>query len=137
MARLLVALVLILTIFKASAVCNKGDCHEVVGYVQDDDILLTIFLRHDQSRNLKEIDAQLKRQGFFESFPPKGVEVVSWYVMMGVGQVVTLRLPAIKLREVNLAIENSAWGAFRTEFYPAYDYSSIAKRKKLENSLEK
>ncbi|ELY3881272.1 hypothetical protein ACD129_003351 [Pseudomonas aeruginosa] len=105
--------------------------------MQDDDILLTIFLRHDQSRNLKEIDAQLKRQGFFESFPPKGVEVVSWYVMMGVGQVVTLRLPAIKLREVNLAIENSAWGAFRTEFYPTYDYSSIAKRKKLENSLEK
>lgn len=46
------------------------------------------------------------------------MEVVSWYVMIGVGQVVTLRFPAEKLREVNLAIEQSAWGAFRTKFYP-------------------
>lgn len=37
-------------------------------------------------------------------------------MMMGVGQVVTLRLPAIKLREVNLAIENSAWGLLEQSF---------------------
>jgi hypothetical protein len=52
--------------------------------------LLTIFLRHDQSKTLDEIDAQLQRTGFREHFPPPGVEVVSWYVMMGIGQVVTL-----------------------------------------------
>jgi hypothetical protein len=45
--------------------------------------------------------------------------------MMGIGQVVTLRFPASKLREVNLAIERNAWGAFRSEFYPTYDYTSI------------
>jgi hypothetical protein len=30
--------------------------------------------------------------------------VVSWYVMMGIGQVVTLKLAADQLRAVNLAI---------------------------------
>ena len=54
-----------------------------------------------------------------------GVEVVSWYVMMGVGQVVTLRLPASRLREVNRILENTAWGSYRTEFYPTYDYKAI------------
>ena len=87
--------------------------------------LLTIFLKHDQSKNLGEIQAELKKAGFDEKFPPKGIEVVSWYVMMGIGQVVTLRVPAERLREVNLAIENGAWGAFRTEFYPTYDYKAI------------
>ena len=44
---------------------------------------------------------------------------------MGIGQVVTLKLPAEKLREVNLAIEQKAWGAFETEFYATYDFQPI------------
>jgi len=39
--------------------------------------------------------------------------------------VVTLRLPASRLREVNRILENSAWGSYRTEFYPTYDYKAI------------
>jgi len=88
-------------------------------------LLLTIFLRHDQSQTLEQIQAHLKRTGFYESFPPPGIEIVSWYVMMGIGQVVTLRLPAERLREVNRMIEEKAWGAFRTEFYPTYDFAPI------------
>lgn len=91
----------------------------------DDAVMITIFLKHDQSRPLSELNAQLERQGFYKAFPPEGVEVVSWYVMMGVGQVVTLRLPASRLREVNRIIENSAWGAYHTEFYPTYDYKAV------------
>ena len=68
--------------------------------------------------------AQLQRQGYYKAFPPDGVEVVSWYVMMGIGQVVTLRLPASRLREVNRILENTAWGSYRTEFYPTYDYKA-------------
>jgi hypothetical protein len=45
--------------------------------------------------------------------------------MMGVGQVVTLRLPASRLREVNRILENTAWGSYRTEFYPTCDYKAI------------
>ncbi|PAY09217.1 MULTISPECIES: hypothetical protein [Bradyrhizobium] len=93
--------------------------------VQDNTIMITIFFKHDQSRPLGELNAQLERQGFYKAFPPEGVEVVSWYVMMGAGQVVTLRLPASRLREVNRVIENSAWGAYRTEFYPTYDYKAV------------
>ena len=91
----------------------------------DNAVMITIFLRHDQSRPLGELNAQLDKQGYYKTFPPAGVEVVSWYVMMGIGQVVTLRLPASRLREVNRAIENTAWGSYRTEFYPTYDYKAV------------
>jgi uncharacterized protein with GYD domain len=91
----------------------------------DNRVMLTIFFRHDQTKTLEEINAQLDRTGFRKNFPPEGVEVVSWYVMMGVGQVVTLRFPPEKLRAVNLAIEKGAWGAFRTEMYATYDYRPV------------
>ncbi len=52
--------------------------------------------------------------------------------MMGIGQVVTLRVPADQLRAVNLAIEQNAWGAYRTEFYPTYDYKPIWEASKTE-----
>jgi hypothetical protein len=91
----------------------------------DNAVMLTIFLKHDQSRPLSELNAQLEKQGYYKAFPPAGIEVVSWYVMMGIGQVVTLRLPASRLREVNRIVENSAWGSYRTEFYPTYDYKAI------------
>ena len=91
----------------------------------DNAMMLTIFLKHDESRPLGELNAQLDRQGFYKAFPPEGIEVVSWYIMMGVGQVVTLRLPASRLREVNRIIETSAWGAYHTEFYPTYDYRPV------------
>ena len=100
---------------------------------QSDTILLTIFLRHDQSKPLEEINAQLRRQGYYQNFPPPGIEIVTWYVMMGIGQVVTLRVPAGRLREINLAIEKCAWGGFRTEFYPTYDYKPIAEQQRQQN----
>ena len=91
----------------------------------DNAVMLTVLLKHDQSRPLSELNAQLQRQGYYKAFPPEGVEVVSWYVMMGIGQVVTLRLPASRLREVNRILENTAWGSYRTEFCPTYDYKAI------------
>ena len=90
--------------------------------------LLTIFLKHDQSKPLGRINEELKAQGFFKAFPPQGVQVVSWYVVMGIGQVVTLRVPAGRLREVNRIVEDTAWGAYRTEFYPTYDYKAVAEQ---------
>jgi hypothetical protein len=96
-------------------------------------ILLTIFLRHDQSKPLDEINSELRRQGYYKAFPPAGIEVVSWYVMMGIGQVITLRVPADRLREVNVAIEKTAWGGYRTEFYPTYDYKAIGEAEHAKN----
>ena len=90
-----------------------------------DAILLTVFLKHDQSRPLAELNAQLARQGFYKAFPPPGIEVVSWNVVMGIGQIVVLRLPATRLREINRVLEDTAWGAYRTEFFPTYDYKAV------------
>jgi hypothetical protein len=53
------------------------------------------------------------------------LEVVSWYVAMGIGQIIALRLPATRVREVNRVLEDTAWGAYRTEFFPTYDYKAV------------
>ena len=58
-----------------------------------DTLLLTVLLRHDQSKNLDEIQARMKAMDWWERFPGEGVEIVSWTVAMGLGQIVTLRLP--------------------------------------------
>ena len=87
--------------------------------------MLTIVLRHDETKTVDQISQHLKETGWFEHFPPPGVEVVSWYVMMGIGQVVTLRFPAERLREINRLVEGEAWGGYRTEFYPTYDYWAL------------
>ncbi|MFZ0711538.1 MAG: hypothetical protein WAM53_15985 [Terrimicrobiaceae bacterium] len=79
---------------------------------------ILLFLRHDQGLTLAEIQKLQEEQGFWKAFPPEGTTVVSWYVMMGIGQVVTLEVPASKLRDVNVALEKTAWKAFRTEFLP-------------------
>lgn len=91
----------------------------------DGKIMLTVILRHDQSKTLDEIDDHLAQTGFIKNFPPDGVEIVSYRIVMGIGHIITLRLPPEKLREVNVAFEKGAWGAFRTEFYPTYDYLQI------------
>jgi hypothetical protein len=111
--------------FGAGASAQTATPTENATPTPDNAILLTIFMKHDQSRPLDELNAQLEKQGFYKAFPPPGVEVVSWYVMMGIGQVVTLRLPASRLREVNRIFETTAWGPYHTEFYPTYDYKAV------------
>ncbi|BAM86495.1 conserved hypothetical protein [Bradyrhizobium oligotrophicum S58] len=122
---LLVALVLASAALVNSDSGAQNAADTAAAPTADNAVLLTVFLKHDQSRPLGELNAQLERQGYYKSFPPAGIEVVSWYVMMGIGQVVTLRVPAPRLREVNRILENTAWGAYRTEFYPTYDYKAV------------
>ncbi|MBA1430977.1 hypothetical protein [Pseudomonas orientalis] len=104
----------------------------IAAVTPDNAIMLTVFLKHDQSRPLSTLKAQLAKQEFHTVFPPAGVEVVSWNITMGIGQVIVLRLPASRLAEVNLAIENTAWGVYETEFYPTYDFMPIAQREQAQ-----
>jgi len=97
-----------------------------------DTMLLTVFLKHDQSMNNVERRALLDVSGFDDMFPPDGVEIVDHYVMMGIGQVIVIRFPPDHLRRVNLAIENGAWGAYQTEFYVTYDLAA-ARRAAMGN----
>lgn len=79
-------------------------------------ILVTVFLKHDQSMNNLQRRELLDKWKFNEKFPPEGVEIVNHYVMMGIGQVIVMRLPPDHLRLLNRAIEHSAWGAFQPSF---------------------
>ena len=120
-----IALVLVTLVFGGIDLRAQQPQPPGTGEAEKGSFLLTIFFRHDESKTLDQINAQLKAQGFYKAFPPEGTQVVSWYVMMGVGQVVTLRVPAERLREVNRAIEQTAWGGYRTEFYATYDYKNV------------
>ena len=93
-----------------------------------DTVLLTIFLKHDQSQNLDAIQGRLKANDWWERFPPEGVEVLSWVVAMGFGQIVTLRMPPHLIPVVNVELERSAWGVFSTECFPAYDFIPVRER---------
>ncbi|HEY5350782.1 MAG TPA: hypothetical protein VIJ64_13640 [Candidatus Lustribacter sp.] len=95
-------------------------------------ILLTVFLRHDQSKNLEELQGRLDAADWWERFPPAGCEIVSWNVVMGIGQIVTLRLPPQRLADVNVELERCAWGAFATDFYPTYDFVPVRERLKRQ-----
>ena len=103
-------------------ISSIGNAQEQGPLLADKDtMLLTVFLKHDQSMNNVERGALLDKSGFRDMFPPDGVEIVDHYVMMGIGQVIVLRFPPDHLRRVNLAIEKGAWGAYQTEFYVTYD----------------
>jgi len=100
----------------------------------DQKLLVTVILRHDQSKSLDEIVAHVKETGFYRDFPPEGSELVSWTVAMSYGFIIQLRTEPSALRNLNLFFEKKAWGAFRYEVYPSYDFEPIANKFKVEHA---
>ena len=100
----------------------------------DQAILVTVILRHDQSKTLDEIMAHTKKTGFYRDFPPEGCELVSWVVAMSYGFIIQLRVESDSLRSLNRFMEQKAWGAFRYEVYPSYDFSAIAGKIKQDQT---
>lgn len=94
--------------------------------IDSDHILITVVLKHQQDKNLTELQEKMDSNRFWQSFPPEGVKIESWYVAMGLGQVITVSIPPSDLRKLNLAIEKAAWGIFNTEIYPTYEFKNIA-----------
>ena len=43
---------------------------------------------------MPQINDELKKSNWSYDSPLPGIEIVSWYVMMGIDQMVTLRVPA-------------------------------------------
>jgi len=97
-------------------------------------VLLTILLHHDQSKTLEEIMNHLKGTGFYRDFPPEGTEVISWTVAMSFGFIIHVRVDTEKLRVLNRFIEQKAWGAFRYQIFPSYDFGPIAAQLKRDHS---
>jgi hypothetical protein len=100
----------------------------------DKKLMVTVILHHDQSKTLEEIMDHLRTTGFYRDFPPEGSELVSWVVAMSYGFVINLRLEPDALRSLNRFMEEKAWGAFRYEVYPSYDFKPIAEKLKTEHS---
>jgi hypothetical protein len=88
-------------------------------------VLLTLILKHHAGLVL------LKASQWWERFPIEGTRVVSWTVAMGLGQIVTLEVPPHLLGQVNLELERSAWGVFKVEVYPSYDFVPVRERIKV------
>lgn len=100
----------------------------------DDRVLLTVLLHHDQSKTLDEIMAHAKKTDFYRDFPPEGVELVSWTVAMSYGFVIQVRARPDALRALNRYVESKAWGAFRYEVFPSYDFAPIAAQLKRDHA---
>ena len=96
----------------------------------DQKMMITVILHHDQSKPLDEIMAHLGKTGFYRDFPPHGSEIVSWVVAMSFGFIIQLRLAPESLRTLNRFFEQKAWGVFRYEVYPSYDFEPIAQQLK-------
>jgi len=97
-------------------------------------VTLTVLLQHDQSKTLDEIMAHLRRTGFYRDFPPEGSELVSWVVAMSFGFIIQLRVEPDKVRVLNRYMEQKAWGAFRYQVFPSYDFAPIAATLKTEHA---
>lgn len=100
----------------------------------DQRVLLTVILHHDQTMTLDEIAEHLKMTGFYRDFPPEGTELVSWVVAMSYGYIMQLSVEPGKIRNLNLFMEQKAWGAFQYEVYPSYDFKEIAAKLKKDHS---
>jgi hypothetical protein len=98
----------------------------LTGRVLEDEVafLLWVYLIHDQAMNMCEINALAAKIRLDVFFPAEGVVIVDHYVFMGIGQVIVLRVPPNRLRMVNIALEQGAWGAYQTEFYVTYDLAA-------------
>jgi len=100
----------------------------------DERFLVTVILRHDQSKTLDEIMDHCKKTGFYRDFPPEGCELVSWVVAMSFGFIIHLLVNPDGLRSLNRFMEQKAWGAFRYEAHPAYDFRPIAENLKKDHA---
>ena len=91
-------------------------------------VLITLILKHHAGLVLDDIQSRLKASQWWERFPIQGTRVVSWTVAMGLGQIVTLQVPPHLLGQLNLELERSAWGVFKVEVYPSYDFVPVRER---------
>lgn len=90
-----------------------------------DSIMVTVVMRHLQENPVDSIQARVMQQGFYEKLNNAHAKIISWNVVMGIGQIITLKFEPKYLREVNLVFESGAWGGFKTEFYPTYDFMPV------------
>jgi len=92
-----------------------------------DAVLMAVYLKQTQEMNLDQMSAAIRGGGFWKVFPPEGVKIAGWYILMGIGHLVLLEVPPAKVRELNRSLESAAYGIFRVEVHPGYDFLPVVK----------
>ena len=109
---------LLLLLFALTAQAQDSDA--------DGKIMLTVILRHDQTLTLDEINDHLEKTGFRKTFPPDGVEILSYNIVMGIGHIVTLRFPRPINSAKSISPSSMAFGApSEQNSIPTYDYLKV------------
>ncbi|PZP40064.1 MAG: hypothetical protein DI598_19550, partial [Pseudopedobacter saltans] len=85
-------------------------------YIHNDSMMMTVFLKHIQDAPVDSIQARVMRQGFYDKLNKVHTRILSWNVVMGIGQIITLKFKPQYIRQVNQVFEGGAWGGFHTEF---------------------
>ncbi|GEJ44329.1 hypothetical protein CRS_09370 [Chryseobacterium sp. ON_d1] len=96
-----------------------------IPYKANDSMMVTVILRHMQENPVDTIQARVMKQKFYQKLNKSHAHIISWNVVMGIGQIITLRFKPEYTREVNQVFESGAWGGFKTEFYPSYDFLPV------------
>jgi len=115
------AFLLLYDLVCSAAAIAQTDSEPDITIGDNEHVLVTVFLKHNQSINSVGRRELLNESGFFDKFSPGGVEIVGHYVLMGLGQLMILKLPPNLLRQVHVVIGQTAWASYETEFYPTYD----------------
>lgn len=100
-----------------------------------DSIMVTVVMRHIQENPVDTIQTRIMRQRFYEKIEKVHAKILSWNVVMGIGQIITLKFEPQYIREINLVFESGAWGGFKTEFYPTYDFMPIYPKMREKEDL--
>ncbi len=96
-----------------------------IPYKANDSMMVTVMLRHMQENPVDTIQIRVMKQKFYQKLNKSHARIISWNVVMGIGQIITLRFKPEYTREVNQVFESGAWGGFKTEFYPSYDFLPV------------
>ncbi|MFZ4928747.1 hypothetical protein [Chryseobacterium sp. Mn2064] len=96
-----------------------------IPYKANDSVMVTVVMRHLQENPVDSIQAKVMKQKFYQKLNKSHARILSWNVVMGIGQIMTLRFKPEYTREINQVFESGAWGGFKTEFYPSYDFLPI------------
>jgi hypothetical protein len=88
-------------------------------------VLLTVVLHQEDDLTVEQMRSTFEKNDFQAVFPPRGARVESWHGVLGLGHVITLRLPAHQIPEVRQDIEEREWGDIRPRLYTSYDYRQL------------
>lgn len=107
-------------------------------YIANDSMMMTVIIKHQQQAPVDSIQARIMKQRFYGKLDKSHVSILSWNVVMGIGQIITLKFKSNYIREINQVFESGAWGGFTTEFYPTYDFLPVYPQMlEKENKLNK